>query len=85
MAELTDEHRSILDLERGWWKYAGAKDAAIRDRFGMTPTRYYQVLNWIIDQPEAVAFDPMTVRRLVRLRDQRRSARAGRESGFAMR
>lgn len=84
MAELNDEHRAILDLERIWWKYAGAKESEVRARFGMTSTRYYQVLNWIIDQPEAIAADPMTVRRLQRLRDQRGRQRSARRSGIAL-
>jgi hypothetical protein len=82
MAELTDEHREILDFERAWWKYAGAKEAAIRDRFGMTATRYYQVLNCLLDDAQAEAYAPMTVRRLRRLRDQRAAFRAARRNGF---
>lgn len=84
MAGLTDEHRAILDLERTWWKYAGAKEAEVLARFGYTSTRYYQVLNWLIDQPEALAADPMTVRRLLRLREQRGRQRSARRQGFAI-
>ena len=50
-----------------WWKYAGAKEQAIRAQFGMSATRYYQVLNALIDRPEALAFDPLLVKRLRRL------------------
>lgn len=82
MTELTDQHREILDFERAWWKYAGAKDAAIRDRFAMTSTRYYQVLNWIIDQPAGLKHDPLTVRRLIRLREHRTNTRRARRHGF---
>lgn len=73
--QLTDTERDVLDFERSWWKYAGAKETAIRDRFAMSSTRYYQVLNALIDRPEALAYDPMGVRRLQRLRDARRRQR----------
>jgi len=82
MATLTDEHRDILDFERAWWRYAGAKEAAVRDRFSLTLTRYYQVLNWVIDQPEALEHDPLGVRRLRRLRAHRATQRSARLLGF---
>src|SRR5918911_502847 len=63
--------REILAFERQWWKYAGAKEQAIRELFGMSATRYYQVLNALIDRPEALAVDPLLVKRLRRLRDTR--------------
>lgn len=75
---LTDRDRDILAFERQWWKYAGAKEAAVRERFGMSSTRYYQVLNHLIDQPAVLEADPMLVRRLRRLRDERRSQRSAR-------
>lgn len=80
MAEFTDEHREIIDFERQLWKYAGAKEAAIRERFGISAVRYYQTLAWAINQPEALAHAPATVRRLQRLRDRRMAERrSGRE------
>ena len=42
---LTEREREILAFERQWWKYAGAKEQAIKDLFDMSATRYYQVLN----------------------------------------
>lgn len=84
MADLTDEHRAILDFERAWWKHAGAKEGEVRARFAMTATRYYQVLNWLLDQPEALEHDPLTVRRLRRLRDQRGTRRSARQRGFEL-
>jgi hypothetical protein len=73
---LTRRDREILAFERQWWRYAGAKEQAIRDRFDLSATRYYQVLNGLLDRPEALAFDPVTVARLRRLRSgrQRRGA-----------
>ncbi len=67
--------RAILEFEHGTWTYPGAKQAEIYDRFAMSGTRYYQLLNWILDQPEAEAYDAMLVRRLRRLREQRRQVR----------
>ena len=72
----------ILDFERHWWKSPGAKDQTIRERFDMSPTRYYQVLNALVDRPEALAADPMLVKRLRRLRSARQKARAARRLGF---
>ena len=76
-----DRDRAILELERGHWKYPGAKDAEIIERFGLSATRYYQRLDWILAQPEALAYDATTVRRLLRLREQRIAARRNGTSG----
>ena len=75
---LSDRDGEILEFERHWWKYAGAKETAVRERFDMTVTRYYQVLNALIDQPAALECDPMLVRRLLRLREQRQAQRSAR-------
>ena len=64
---LSDRDREILEFERQWWKYAGAKETAVREKFDMSSTRYYQVLNALIDKPEALEADPLLVRRLRRL------------------
>lgn len=79
---LTERDQRILEFERQWWKYAGAKEQAVRDLFDMSATRYYQVLNALIDRPEALAFDPMLVKRLRRLRAARQKARSARRLGF---
>ena len=63
---LSQRDREILAFERQWWKYAGAKEQAVRELFDMSATRYYQVLNALIDRPEALASDPMLVKRLRR-------------------
>ncbi len=80
--ELSDRDREILEFERQWWKYAGAKETAVREKFDMSSTRYYQVLNVLIDRPEALAADPLLVRRLRRLRSQRQRQRSARRLGF---
>jgi hypothetical protein len=79
---LSQRDREVLDFERQWWKYAGAKEQAVRDKFDMSSTRYYQVLNALIDRPEALAHDPLLVRRLRRLRAARQRARSARRLGF---
>ncbi|MEB3049987.1 DUF3263 domain-containing protein [Mycolicibacter sp. MYC123] len=79
---LSRREHDILSFERDWWKYAGAKEEAIRERFALSATRYYQVLNALVDRPEALAADPMLVKRLRRLRSSRQKARAARRLGF---
>jgi hypothetical protein len=78
---LTRRDREILAFERQWWKYAGAKEQAIKDLFDMSATRYYQVLNALIDRPESLTADPMLVKRLRRLRASRQRARSARRLG----
>ncbi|WP_312881357.1 DUF3263 domain-containing protein [Actinomadura alba] len=79
---LSERDRQILAFERQWWKYAGAKEQAIREIFDMSATRYYQLLNLLIDRPEALAHDPMLVKRLRRVRSQRQRQRAARRLGI---
>jgi len=79
---LSDRDREILEFERQWWKYAGAKEQAVREKFDMSSTRYYQVLNSLIDRPEALEADPLLVRRLRRLRAARQRQRSARRLGF---
>src|SRR4051812_30270816 len=80
--EVSERDQQILAFERQWWRYAGAKEQAIRDLFGMSATRYYQVLNALIDRPEALRHDPMLVKRLRRMRAARQRARAARRLGL---
>lgn len=82
---LEERAKRILDFERDWWKYAGAKEQAIRDRFDLSPTRYYQLLNRVIDDEAAVTYDPMLVKRLRRLRSARQRQRAARRLGASAR
>ncbi len=81
-AELSERDRGILAFERQWWKYAGAKEQAIRDLFEMSATRYYQALNTLIDSPVALEYDPMLVKRLRRMRAARQKARSARRLGL---
>lgn len=79
---LTRREREILAFERKWWQYAGAKEQAIKELFDMSSTRYYQVLNTLIDRPEALAHDPMLTKRLRRMRHARQRARSARRLGI---
>ncbi len=79
---LSERDCEILEFERQWWKYAGAKETAVREQFDMSATRYYQVLNALIDRPEALEVDPLLVRRLRRLRAARQRQRSARRLGF---
>ncbi len=74
---LTDDEKAILDFERTWWTQDGVKDALVEQQLGMASARYYQVLNDLLSNPEALAYDPLVVRRLVRLRERRRRERLG--------
>ncbi|CAA9383427.1 MAG: FIG00822394: hypothetical protein [uncultured Nocardioidaceae bacterium] len=79
---LSQRDEQILAFERLWWKYAGAKESAIREQFAMSATRYYQVLNALIDRPEALSYDPLLVKRLRRLRSARQRQRSARRLGI---
>ena len=79
-----DRERKILEFERYWWKYAGAKERAIREQFELSATRYYQLLNEIIDMPEALSYDPILVKRLQRLRAFRQRQRMARRLGIRL-
>ena len=72
---LSDRDRAILDFERSWWTLDGPKEAAIRDRFGLSAARYRQLLYALLEREDADAYDPLVVRRLRRQRDRRRRAR----------
>ena len=72
---LTERDKAILDFERSWWAEPGPKETAIRERFELSGTRYYEILGELIDSPEAMAHDPLAVRRLRRQRERRRRER----------
>jgi len=78
---LSSRDQQMLALERQWWKYAGAKEQAVRELFDLSATHYYQILNALIDTEAALAHDPMLVKRLRRLRTSRQRARTARRLG----
>lgn len=77
-AGLSELEVRILDFEGNWWRYAGAKETAIKELFDLTAPRYYQLLNDLIDQDDALMASPMLVKRLRRLRDARMATRTAR-------
>ena len=76
MAALSEQDMRILAFESSWWRLAGAKERDILEAFDVPVTRYYQLLNELIDRPEAVEFDPVLVTRLRRQRSRRSLLRA---------
>jgi hypothetical protein len=78
---LTQRDLDILDFERTWWKHAGVKEQAIKERFEMSATRYYQILNELLERPAAMEYDPILVKRLKRLRVYRQRQRVARLLG----
>jgi hypothetical protein len=83
VAALADADKRILVFERGWWRFPGAKEREILEVFGIPATRYYQLLNELIDRPEAAEFDPALVARLRRQRVRRRRMRSARPDSRA--
>ena len=81
---LDERSRQILDFEREAWRLRIPKERAIRDRFAISPTRYHQLLHRIIDSPAALAYDPMLVRRLLRIREARRRRRTADRLGVRL-
>jgi hypothetical protein len=79
MAELSELDKRILAFEQSWWRYPGGKEREIIDSFGIPVTRYYQLLNALIDRPEATQYDPVLVARLRRQRSRRGGIRAARQ------
>jgi hypothetical protein len=77
MGTLGDRDREILDFERGRWRLPGSQERIIRMRFDVSSARYHQLLNRLIETPEALSYDPVLVRRLRRLRESRRRKRCG--------
>ncbi|MET7601762.1 DUF3263 domain-containing protein [Streptomyces avermitilis] len=75
MEELSPREQAVLALERRSFSGPGAKERAIREQLGLVPVRYYQLLNALLDDPRALAHDPVTVNRLRRVRENRRAER----------
>lgn len=80
---LSDRDRALLDFESRWDAHGAAKEEAIRRELGLAPARYYQLLERVIDAPEAAAVDALLVHRLRRLRDASLRAREARSGAAA--
>jgi len=83
-SQLSERDAAIIDFERHWWQFAGAKETAIRETFDLSSTRYYQILNALLDDPVALAHDPLLIRRLRRLRERRQKQRSARRLGVEL-
>ena len=81
---LGEREWGILAFERQWWKRPGAKEQAIRELFDMSSSRYYQLLNAILDDPAAMRADPMLIKRLRKVRASRQRVRAARDLGIEL-
>ena len=81
---LSELEIKILEFERTWWRHAGAKESSIKELFNLTPPAYYQMLNNLIDRPAALMAQPLLVKRLLRLRDQRTASRSSTKLGFTL-
>lgn len=68
--DLTDRDRALLAFEREWAGRRG-KGEAIREVFGFTAARYYQLLAALVASDAAYRHDPLLVRRLRRRRRER--------------
>jgi hypothetical protein len=80
MAVLSESDMRILAFERRGWRTPTLKEQAISDILGLTATRYYQLLNELIDRPEALAFDPVLIKRLQAQRARRQRIRSPRKA-----
>ncbi len=83
-AGLSELEIKMLEFERTWWRHAGAKESSIKELFNLTPPAYYQLLNNLIDRPAALMAEPLLVKRLLRLREQRTSSRSSASLGFSL-
>jgi hypothetical protein len=81
---LSELELKMLEFERTWWRHAGAKESSIKELFNLTPPAYYQMLNNLIDRPEALMAEPLLVKRLLRVRHQRSAARSSSRLGFTL-
>ena len=81
---LTELEVRILEFERTWWRHAGAKESSIKELFNLTPPAYYQMLNNLIDREAALMAEPLLVKRLLRVRQQRTAARSSSKLGFTL-
>ena len=81
LAVLGERDSAVLDFESSWWLYPGPKDRAIREYLGMSATRYYQVLRRLVEDPEAMRHDPLTVKRLQKMRSDVAKRAAERKLG----
>ena len=81
---LSELELKMLEFERTWWRHAGAKESSIKELFNLTPPAYYQMLNNLIDREAALMAEPLLVKRLLRVRQQRTATRSSSKLGFTL-
>ena len=81
---LSELEIKMLEFERTWWRHAGAKESSIKELFNLTPPAYYQMLNNLIDREAALLAEPLLVKRLLRVRQQRTAVRSSSKLGFTL-
>ena len=81
---LSELEIKMLEFERTWWRHAGAKESSIKELFNLTPPAYYQMLNNLIDREAALLAEPLLVKRLLRVRQQRTAERSSSKLGFTL-
>ncbi|MDU3175051.1 Fis family transcriptional regulator [Corynebacterium sp. HMSC06D04] len=75
MQSLSDLDAAILEFESHAPRGIGPKEEAIRAELDISPVRYHQRLNVLLDAPAAAEAYPVLVARLRRVRDGRQEAR----------
>lgn len=71
---MTPTDAELLDFEASWPLPGAAKDSTVVAVLGMPPTLYHQRLGALLDDPKALAYNPLLIKRLRRLRATRRGA-----------
>lgn len=66
---LTELERGVLAIEKKRWRYQGSKEQAIVKTLGINATRYYQILNALLDDERVLAAEPLLVKRLAAQRE----------------
>lgn len=72
---LSDKEREVLEFEGSWWQEGGPKEVRIREQLQLSPSRYYAILQELMESAEAMEHSPLVVRRMRRMRERRRRAR----------
>lgn len=70
---LSTSDKAILDFAKQTKHGDPSREEAIIKTFGFGPTTFFQKLNRVIDDPNALTHDAQTVRRYQRIREQGRS------------
>lgn len=70
---LTDREAEILKVATAAYHVRGTLEHIVVTRLRMKVTTFWQIVNELIDTERALAFDPVNVNRLRRIRDAARA------------